>query len=86
MVVVEVSFSSYYVKSFECVEKQDINRLSINRYSVYLSDILQHSHACQLLLDSSIGVDLTAKLDPVGCMVHLGKETGQESVWEVKKC
>lgn len=36
-----------------------------------LSDILQHRHASQLLLDGAVVVNLAPELGSVGCKIHL---------------
>lgn len=38
-----------------------------------LSDVLQHGHASQLLLDGAVVVNLASKLGSVGGVIHLMK-------------
>lgn len=39
----------------------------------HLSDVLQHGHASQLLLDGAVVVDLASELGSVGGVIHLNK-------------
>lgn len=70
-----------------CVESE--SHFDVEKFTVMssdLSDVLQHGHASDLLLDGSVGVDLAPKLGSVGCMVHLMKKEENDGHYRTLIC